>query len=462
MVKYASNRGVDVNCLNWRTNVVLAVLMLTCLFTAGHGMRNANSQYSVGVLQPFWNITRGGSGADEGWGVAVDDVGYVYFAGFDRVSEATADIFLRKLSPDGTELWNSSWGGLFDDEAFVVTTQGEYVYVGGRTVKSFVLTSTNMTILKFHASNGSLVWNETWDGGHGYDEVDGLVSDGKYLYVSGWTTGASTYTDVAVLKYDVNGTLVWQRSWGTGGVDEANGQMGVDENYIYVVGHYNATPFGYGSLGGEAVLVAFNKTDGSYVWNATWGGAGLDDAFGMTMDSSHIYSVGITNSFGGDRIFLLKYDKTGSLVWNATWGGSGYELARSVGVDANRTSIYVAGSTTSYGNGDYDVVLLRYDQNGNLTLSKTWGGAKLDRSHGIAVDDSFLYIVGDTWSFGNGSEDAFLLKVDVEGGNTIPEFGQPVLPALLASTFVAFAVYPVLRKKFGDRRTRFAKSDSGY
>ena len=97
------------------------------------------------------------------------------------------------------------------------------------------------------------------------------------------------------------------------------------------------------------------------------------------MDSSHIYSVGITNSFGGDRIFLLKYDKTGSLVWNATWGGSGYELARSVGVDANRTSIYVAGSTTSYGNGDYDVVLLRYDQNGNLTLSKTWGGAKLDR-----------------------------------------------------------------------------------
>lgn len=137
MLKYASNRGVNVDCLNWRTNVVLAVLMLTCLFTAGHEMQNANSQYSVGVLQPFWNITRGGPGADEGWSVAVDDVGYVYFAGFDRVSEATADIFLRKLSPDGTELWNSSWGGLFDDEAFVVTTLGEYVYVGGRTVKSF-------------------------------------------------------------------------------------------------------------------------------------------------------------------------------------------------------------------------------------------------------------------------------------------------------------------------------------
>jgi len=361
----------------------------------------------------------GGPGADEGWGVAVDSAGYVYFAGFDRISSATADIFLRKLTADGSEVWNASWGGPFDDEAFVVTVKDDYVYVGGRTVKSFALASSNMTILKFHASNGSLVWNRTWDGGYGYDEVDGLVVEGGSLYVSGWTAGASTQNDVALLKYDVNGTLVWGSSWGTSGWDEANGQMRADEDYLYVVGRYNAPNM---IFGGDAVLVAFNKTDGSYAWNVTWGGSAIDDAFGMAADSTHIYSVGITSSFGGDLIFLLKYDKTGSLIWNVTWGGSGNELTRSVGVTADGNNIFVAGSTTSYGNGNFDVVLLRFDQNGSLTLSKTWGGTELDRSHGIAVADPFVYVAGDTFSSGAGGEDAFLFKIDTEGGNTIPEF----------------------------------------
>lgn len=128
------------------------------------------------------------------------------------------------------------------------------------------------------------------------------------------------------------------------------------------------------------------------------GGSGLDDAFGMTMDSNYIYSVGITTSFGPNQIFLLKYDKSGQLIWSSVWGGSGSELTRSVGLGNDSSFIYVAGSTSSYGNGDFDVVLLKYDQNGNQLWAKTWGGAKLDRSHAIAVNDPFIYIAGDTFS----------------------------------------------------------------
>ncbi len=421
--------------------LVSTLALLLCLSASKLEAQGASSQVSVGVLEPFWTDLHGGPGADESWSVAVDSAGYVYFAGFDRISSATANIFLRKLTPDGSEVWNASWGGPFDDEAFVATVGDDYVYLGGRTVKSFDLASSNMTILKFYASNGSLAWSRTWDGGYGYDEVDGLVVEGSSLYVSGWTTGASTQNDVAILKYDVNGTLVWSSSWGTSGWDEANGQMRVDENYLYVVGRYNASNMFFG---GDAVLVAFNKTDGNYVWNVTWGGSAIDDAFGMTSDSTHIYSVGITSSFGGDLIFLLKYNKTGSLVWNATWGGGGNELARSVGVTADSASIFVAGSTTSYGKGNFDVVLLRFDQDGNLSLSKTWGGTELDRSHGIAVIDPFVYVAGDTFSFGEGSEDAFLFKVDFEGGSIIPEFNPAALCTLFA---VATGASLVLRRR---------------
>lgn len=180
------------SCRRSKLGLFLIFLMLFSLLSLKPQVEASSDQEAVGVLEPIWNITRGGPRADEGWGVAVDDDGNVYFAGFDRTSGVTANVFLRKFTANGVELWNASWGGQLDDEAFIVATQNDYVYVGGRTFTSFLLASANMFVLKFHGSNGSLVWSRTWDGGNGYDEVDGLIADGNSLYVAGWTTGASS------------------------------------------------------------------------------------------------------------------------------------------------------------------------------------------------------------------------------------------------------------------------------
>ncbi len=410
----------------------------------GHPL-NVYAQQPTGTLQPIWNINHGSSRSDEGWSVTTDNEGNVYFTGFDRVKSPIADAFIIKLDPNGVELWNTTWDGGFDDKPYVITENNGFVYVGGAKFLSFSPTATDIFILKLDASNGNLIWSRTWDGsGQGYDEVDGLKVDGDSIYISGWSTEISTQTDIVVLKYNLNGDQIWSNTWGTNGVDEANGQLGFDNSYIYVVGHYNALPLG---LGGDAVLVAFNKADGAYAWNTTWGGLGLDDAFGMTMSNNYIYSVGLTTSFNGDEIFLLKYDTTGTLVWNATWGGNRAEVARAVDINSDGSSIYIAGNTQSFGSGNFDVILLRYNQLGDLTLAKTWGGPALEQAHGIAVRDSFVYIGGETGSFGAGIEDAFLLKVDEEEDNTIPEFGSIIILILLVTLATISLVGISLRER---------------
>ncbi len=62
----------------------------------------------------------------------------------------------------------------------------------------------------------------------------------------------------------------------------------------------------------------------------------------------------------------------------------------------------------------------------------------MEQAHGIAVRDSFIYIVGETASFGVGLEDAFLLKIDADGGNTIPEFGSIITLTLLVMLTTVF------------------------
>jgi hypothetical protein len=323
------------------------------------------------------------------------------------------DMVIYKFSSEGTELWQTQWGGDLQEKAFIVTVSEPYVFVGGLVNTKVTLTEADMAVLALDMNTGQVLWSFTWGQGFGYEEVDGLVVDGDYVYVSGWTTGEKTSGDMAVLKLDKKGNLIWARTWGTDGFDEADGQMVVDESAIYVSGRVNATSI---LLGGDAVLVEFSKEDGDYLTHATWGGANSDDGLGMTSDGTYLYVVGLTLSYGnGGQIFLLKYSKDLELVWQQIWGGAKGESARVAEVNS-AGNIIVAGSTASYGNGQDDVVLFKYTPEGELTWFRTWGGPQRDAVHGMAIAGDSAYLVGNTDSYGKGQGDALVIKADLLNG----------------------------------------------
>lgn len=141
----------------------------------------------------------------------------------------------------------------------------------------------------------------------------------------------------------------------------------------------------------------------------------MDDAFGMIGDSSGLYVVGITNSFGnGTQIFLLKYDFTGAPVWDTIWGGAGEDLARAVTIGPDGY-LYVGGKSTSYGAESTDVLLLKFSKSGDFQWYRLWGGPRDDETHGITAAGNYLYIAGETSSFGSGADDALLVRAGLDG-----------------------------------------------
>ena len=320
---------------------------------------------------------------------------------FDVAAKEKEIIDLEKKSSE-PDFWN--------DQAYVVTVADSIVLVGGTKWTGIWTGSCDMALVCW-STGGDSLWDFTWDGGFGYEEMDGLVADGDTIYAAGWTTGETTGNDLAVLKLDRQGRLRGSRIWGTGNWDEANGQIVVGQQYVYVAGRYDAPSE---IAGGDAVLVAFDKHSLEYVWHRTWGGDDFDDAFGMIGDGEHLYVVGLTLSFGGSHIFLLKYDLDGTLLWETTWGGTGAESSRSLAV-TDDGDILVAGKTTAYGQGKHDIVLLRYAPDDSLRWFQTWGGPEIETAHGIVVDGQHAYIAGETYSFGQGKNDALLIKASVEG-----------------------------------------------
>jgi hypothetical protein len=74
----------------------------------------------------------------------------------------------------------------------------------------------------------------------------------------------------------------------------------------------------------------------------------------------------------------------------------------------------VAGYTGSFGGSD--IFLIKTDANGNIIWSKTYGGTNNDWAFSVQQTyDGGYILAGETWSFGAGRGDIFLIKTDVNG-----------------------------------------------
>ena len=137
------------------------------------------------------------------------------------------------------------------------------------------------------------------------------------------------------------------------------------------------------------------------------------------IDSSYIM-VGYTNSigFGGYDIFLVKADKYGALVWQKTIGGTDWDFANSLQQTLDGGFI-IAGSTYSYGYGNADGYVVKTDASGNISWSKTFGGANDDEFKSvIQTADGGYALAGYTKSYGDLNGDAWVFKLLANGDSS--------------------------------------------
>lgn len=342
------------------------------------------------------------------------------------------------------QAWNRTWGGTNIDEGNgVAVDKNGNIYIVGDT-SSFGVGYGNAFLAKY-AMNGTQLWNQTW-GGTDDDEGNGVAVDGSgNVFIAGATSsfasGQGNYA-AFLAKYSTTGTQLWNKTWGGTGDDEGHGVAVDGSGNAYLVG-FTST----GGAGGYDAFIAKYSSSGSFQWSKTWGGTGDNEGYGAAVDGSgNIYLAGFTNSTGagGYDAFLAKYSSSDTLQWSKTWGGKGDDEGYGVAIDGSNNA-YLIGFTNSFGAGNYDAFLAKYAGNGTQLWNSTWGGKGDDEGYGVAIDGSNnAYLAGYTNSFGAGGYDAFLAKFAGNGtqqwnrtwGGTKDDFGYGVAVTSNGTTYL--------------------------
>jgi hypothetical protein len=120
---------------------------------------------------------------------------------------------------------------------------------------------------------------------------------------------------------------------------------------------------------GQIVKVDFTlQTQGAQqvVWQKTFGGSDDDRARSVqeTIDGGYIVAGYTWSPSKWEDVYILKLDANGNKLWEKTFGGSYDE--RAYCIQQTRDGGYiVAGYTSSFGVGNYDVYIIKMDANGN-------------------------------------------------------------------------------------------------
>jgi Domain of unknown function (DUF5122) beta-propeller len=308
----------------------------------------------------------------------------------------------------------TTWGADGSDVSEGVATSADGTsYVVGITDSfardPFGTPSPRIFLVKF-AADGSLVWQRIWNG----TTVRGLGRTGVALGADGsvYVTGVSTNNgnDAVLLKFDANGTLLWERTWGGPDSDTSLAVAAGPDGSAYIAG--TATSFGPSSL--SLFVVKFDSL-GNLVWQRISDGA-EGNAVAVGPDGS-VYAAGTTprpGLIGNFDLLVLKITFDGNLVWQRTYSAGDVVDPRGGMTVASDGSVYMAGAIqTVRRTADIAALIVKLSTDGDLLFDKQFDGRGGETGTGVAVapDDGTVYVAGTTTSFGAGSQDAFVLHL---------------------------------------------------
>ncbi|MBD3286921.1 hypothetical protein GF359_09775 [candidate division WOR-3 bacterium] len=340
------------------------------------------------ILYGGWIFTYGGADNDLGQSVCESADG-----GFVATGQTGENLLLTKTNSSGDLVWNHSYpemSGTFinaiDGGGYIITGSKDDQWLG----QTLFIMKTN--------SEGDSQWVKI----HGKQDEKGCEGNSILAIENGYLiTGINGSGKLWILKTDSEGELIWEKEYGVQGHGYSIRE--VSKNRYVITGELK--------LGEEREDLCLLKIDenGDTIWVKTYGISG-DYEHGHSVEPTGDGGFFVAGEYGSDT-WLLKTDSEGDTLWSKVDNsGRTYQLVETS--DGN----YVLAGRRYTGTNKLDMLILKVDGNGNKMWQKTYGGSNDDIGYSVYKASQGGYIfTGQTRSFGDGSYDLWMIRTNSAG-----------------------------------------------
>ena len=354
--------------------------------------------------------------------------------GFILTGEDYSDGIVIKTDSTGSIEWEKRYGSNSYNNASVThinsTNDGGYIFCG--KTNSYGAGGTDLYTVKINSIGDTLWTRALGNSQHDYSRGIEQTSDGGYII------GSEELSNAFIVKLDANGDTLWSKK---------HYLLSCDFNKLTVANDGGYLCAGATYLGGWDFFAFKTDSNGDTLWAKRYGGGSVDKGNDIqpTADGGYII-VGSAMSFGagGQDVFLIKTDANGNLEWSKAFGGIINDEGKAV-IQSSDGGYIIAGTTTSFGSGNSDVYLLKTSSDGTLLWSKTFGGTGADEGMSLTeTSDGGIAILGQTQSFGEGDYDLYLIKTNSIGNSTLcTQNNAPTIVTTPATNVNPFSFNPI-------------------
>ncbi len=262
---------------------------------------------------------------------------------------------------------------------------------------------------------GQYVFNETYNN---FSRANAVIqtSDSSFLVVG---NTLNLYKMNAV-KIGKQGDTLWTfvADLGLNSADYLKDAIESNDGNYIVVGA-SGDPI---LLNSHADLIKLDKNTGDTIWVRKIGLPDRSERFyciKQTADKGFIaaglrYNVDNLGEISDNDVYLVKTDSMGIPEWERTYGGASYDFANAIEI-ANDGGFMLFGTTYSYGEGPYNMYLIKTDSLGNQLWQKTYGGMLEDYGTSMCKLQNGNYVLAGTTQLQNDTISSYLIKIDSEG-----------------------------------------------
>ncbi len=351
-------------------------------------------------------------------------------------------------------------GDIYNDQlnSVLSLSDGSYISIG----ESFY-NSTNCGLIVKIDPLGNKVWEHRLENGtsSGFNDIKRNYNNDGYI-ITGYSYASGQDEDIWLLKVNLFGEIIWSSFFGGDQNDASNAIEILEDGNIVMTGYYHTEP------DNKDMFITKTNNDGEEIWTKYFGDVEHDEGLDVINNNGNILVCALTHSEGinNGEIWTVELTPNGEILNSKIFYKDGYQKGYSIshGIDngyiilgTNESTLnnsnnsilmkinsdfeveweqeigghsndilssikslennYIAvGQTYSFGSGQGDVWLVSISYTGEILWYKTIGGENNDKGQDISIaNDTGFIICGSTYSFGSGQRDGWIIKTDSRG-----------------------------------------------